>query len=180
MIDEPEVLVTDRLDDRHSGAVRALLAAAFDGRFDDDDWAHALGGTHFLLENGDGESLAHASVVERTIRIGDRRLRTGYLEAVAARPGDQRGGLGSRVVEAASAHIQAGFELGALGTGRVRFYERLGWEVWPGPSGVLMPDGDRLPTADDDGGIFILRTPLTPPLDTSLPIICEWRTGDVW
>ena len=27
-------------------AIRALLDAAFDGDFTDDDWAHALGGTH--------------------------------------------------------------------------------------------------------------------------------------
>ncbi len=43
-----------------------------------------------------------------------------------------------------------------------------------------MANGTRLATPDDDGAILILRTPSTPPLDTSLPITCEWRSGDVW
>ncbi len=88
MSDEPALLVLplDRLDDRRSAAIRSLMDAAFDGDFGEDDWTHALGGTHFLIEDDDGALLAHASVVARTIRIGDLVLRSGYLEAVATRP----------------------------------------------------------------------------------------------
>lgn len=180
MSDDIGLLVLDHLDGRRAVAVRGLLNAAFDGDFGDDDWTHALGGTHFLIEGDDGSVLAYASVVERVIRIGDGQFRTGYLEGVATRPADQGRGLGSRVVDAASAHVLGAFELGALSTGRPFFYERLGWEVWHGTSGVRMPDGTRLPTPDDDDGILILRTPSTPPLDRTQPITCEWRPGDVW
>ncbi len=180
MSDDAGLLVLDRLSGHRAVAVRGLLDAAFEGDFGDHDWTHALGGTHFMIENDDGAALAYASIVERVIRIGDDQFRTGYLEGVATRPADQGRGLGSRVVEAASAQVLDEFELGALSTGRPSFYERLGWAVWQGPSGVLMPDGTRLPTPDDDGGILILRTRSSPPLDTTKPITCEWRPGDVW
>ena len=32
-------------------------------------------------------------------------------------------------------------------------------------------------TEDDDGGIFILRTPSTPSLDLTDPLACDWRIG---
>jgi hypothetical protein len=31
-----------------------------------------------------------------------------------------------------------------------------------------------------DGYILVLPTPLTPPLDLSADISCDWRPGDVW
>ena len=106
-----------------------------DEAFKDDDWAHALGGLHFVL-NVDGAIVSHASVVERTLEIGGRPFRTGYVEAVATAPDAQGQGHGSVVIEAASEHIRATFELGALGTGRRSFYQRLGWQTWLGPAGL--------------------------------------------
>jgi aminoglycoside 2'-N-acetyltransferase I len=35
-------------------------------------------------------------------------------------------------------------------------------------------------TPEEDGGILILRTPMTPPLDLTAALSCEWRPGDVW
>jgi aminoglycoside 2'-N-acetyltransferase I len=163
-------------------AIRTLLWAAFppgdeDG-FDESDWDHALGGTHFLLE-ADGRIVAHASVVERDLQVGDRHLRTGYVEAVATDPAQQGKGYGSRVMREVGAHIHEHFELGALGTGRHAFYERLGWLTWQGPSGVRTAGGP-IRTPDEDGFILVLPTPRTPPLDPTAPISCEWRPGDVW
>ena len=66
-------------------------------RFTDDDWDHALGGVHFVLDL-DGEIVAHASVVEREIHVDGRPLRTGYVEAVATAPGRQGAGFGSLVM----------------------------------------------------------------------------------
>ena len=43
-----EDLSPERLDE-----IRALLMAAFDDGFDDDDWNHTLGGWH-VLANGQG------------------------------------------------------------------------------------------------------------------------------
>jgi aminoglycoside 2'-N-acetyltransferase I len=157
-----------------------LLWAAFvgDEGFTETDWDHALGGIHFVLEQA-GRVVAHASVVERVLWVGDVQLRTGYVEAVATDPGSQGKGLGSRVMSDATNHIRARFELGALGTGRHHFYERLGWETWRGSTFVRAPEG-VLPTPEDDGYILVLRTPTTPTLDLSATLICDWREGDVW
>ena len=146
--------------------------------FTEEDWQHAIGGTHLILEQ-DGRIVAHASVVERMLHIADIPLRTGYVEAVATAPDQQGTGLGTRVMEEVGAVIRDGSELGALGTGAHRFYERLGWETWPGPAYVRTPTGlERTP--DEDGYIMVLRTPSTPPLPERAPISCDWRPGDVW
>ena len=161
-------------------AVRGLLWAAFepDGTFSEDDWEHSLGGLHFVLDL-DGEIVAHASVVERELHVDGRPLRTGYVEAVGTAPDRQGRGLGSIVMQDASAYIRERFELGALGTGRHSFYERLGWLRWKGPTAVRDPEGTRL-TPDEDGDILVLPTPSSPELDLAASISCEWRPGDVW
>lgn len=173
---------TEELTTAEVAAIRALMAAAFgsdeEDAFTDDDWEHAIGGLHFILEV-DGEIVAHASVVERQLHVEGHILRTGYVEAVATAPSRQGAGFGSQVMRNVSAHIREGFELGALGTGRHRFYERLGWRTWAGPSAVRTPDGVH-PTPEDDGYIMVLATPTTPRLDTSSSITCDWRPGDVW
>jgi aminoglycoside 2'-N-acetyltransferase I len=147
-------------------------------RFTDQDWEHALGGLHFILDL-DGEIVTHASVVERGLHVDGRPLRTGYVEAVATAPGHQGAGFGSRVMADVTSWIRERFELGALGTGRHRFYERLGWMTWRGPSSVRTSDGPQ-PTPGDDGYILVLQTPSSPPLDLAAPISCDWRPGDVW
>ncbi len=163
-------------------AIRALMGAAFgsdeEEQFSDDDWQHAVGGVHFVLEL-DVEIVGHAAVVEREIHVGGRALRTGYVEAVATAPERQGMGLGSIVMTDVSEYIRDGFELGGLGTGRQSFYGRLGWQVWAGPTSVRTADGDRR-TPDEDGSVMVLETPTSPPLDLSAPISCDWRPGDVW
>ena len=164
------------------GAIRAILTAAFledeHGGFTEDDWQHAVGGTHFLLEV-EGTLLGHASVVEREIHVGGRPLRTGYVEAVAIDPTHQRTGLGSRLMAAVNEHVDAEYELGALGTGTQPFYEQVGWQIWDGPSGVRTRSGVE-PTQDEDGYILVRRTPRSPALRPGDAITCEWRPGDAW
>jgi aminoglycoside 2'-N-acetyltransferase I len=82
-------------------------------------------------------------------------------------------------MEDVGAIIGGGYELGALGTGRHRFYERLGWRTWQGPCFVRTTEGERR-TPDEEGFIMVLRTPSTPPIDLTDPISCDWRPGDVW
>jgi aminoglycoside 2'-N-acetyltransferase I len=165
-------------------AIRALMDVAFgddeDERFRDEDWAHAVGGRHFIMEV-DGAIVGHASVVERDLHVACRPVRTGYVEAVAVEPGRQGLGFGSMLMERVNAHVRERFELGALGTGRHAFYARLGWQPWRGPSSVRTPTGD-VRTPDEDGYILVLETPSTPiqPLDLDAPISCEWRPGDIW
>lgn len=162
-------------------AIRTLLWAAFppgEEGFTESDWDHAVGGMHFVLEL-DGRIVSHASVVERDIHVGDRHFRTGYVEAVATDPDHQDRGFGSRVMREVGAYIEEHYELGALGTGRHTFYERLGWLTWQGPTGVRT-SGGAIRTPDEDGFILVLPTPRAPALDLTVPISCEWRPGDVW
>ena len=170
--------VSDVVDGGVRAAIRALLDAAFDGHFTDDDWAHALGGTHAIVEV-DGVVVAHAAVVPRILDAGGRELRTGYVEAVAVLPARQRTGLGTAVMRAL-APVIAGYEIGALSTGEWHFYERLGWERWRGQTWARFPEGRRERTPDDDDSLMILRTPRTPALDLSAALVCEARSGDVW
>jgi aminoglycoside 2'-N-acetyltransferase I len=182
-------LGTNDLTTAEEAEIKALMTAAFaqdeHGGFTEDDWQHALGGTHFLFEDdevGDDRArvVGHASVVERALRVGGRPLRTGYVEAVAIEPARQRSGLGSRLMIAVNEHIDAtGFELGALGTGSQAFYERLGWLIWQGHAFVRTDRGDE-PTPDEDCYILVRRTPRSPALRLTDPISCEWRPGDAW
>lgn len=182
--DRPRIrrLTTGDLTGPEVAAIRELMGVAFgsdeDERFSDDDWAHAVGGVHFVLEL-DGRIVTHASVVEREIHVADRPLRTGYVEAVATVPDRQGSGYGSMVMADVGADIRARFELGVLGTGRHRFYRRLGWRTWLGAAFVREANGLRR-TPDDEGHILVLATPSSPPLDLTLPMSCDWRPGDVW
>lgn len=182
--DQPRLrrLSTADLTSREIRVIRGILERAFgsdeEERFTDDDWDHAVGGVHFVLELA-GEIIAHASVVERELHVDGRPLRTGYVEAVATAPDRQGAGFGSLVMADVTSLIKDRFELGALGTGRQRFYERQGWLTWAGPSFVRTSHGPR-PTPEEDGYIMVLPTPSSPPLDLKAPISCEWRPGDVW
>jgi aminoglycoside 2'-N-acetyltransferase I len=174
-------VATHELEAAEIRAIRELLWLAFppgDEAFTEDDWQHALGGRHFVLDR-DGKVLAHASVVERELRVAGRPLRTGYVEAVATHPAEQGRGLGTRVLHAVTSYIREGFELGALGTGAHHFYERLGWLRWQGPTSVRTDSGTSR-TQDEDGDILVLLTPSSPPLDLTAPISCDWRPGDAW
>jgi aminoglycoside 2'-N-acetyltransferase I len=174
------LVATDALTPAELQAIRELCDAAWPaGHFGDDDWHHALGGTHAVCEE-EGEIVAHGSVVPRTLRAGGVDVATGYVEAVATLPVRQRRGFGSAVMRALTGHIDATCPLGALCTGvGPTFYERLGWRLWNGPTSVLV-DGVSRRTPDEDGTVMVRLTPSSPPLDRSQPISCDWRPGDVW
>jgi aminoglycoside 2'-N-acetyltransferase I len=173
-------LTTDELSPEEAAELRDLFDAAFaedpDG-FDDEDWEHATGGLHFLLEE-DGVIIASASVVERELHVGDHRLSTGYVEAVATRPSHQGRGHGSVLMAEVNAYIDANFQLGALG-GDPAFYTRLGWVVWKGPT-YARTDSGLVRTAEEDGFVMVRLTPTTQELDLLAPISCDWRPGEAW
>jgi aminoglycoside 2'-N-acetyltransferase I len=160
-------------------ALRTLFAAAWpDGAFDETDWDHATGGVHVVAEDA-GRIVAHASVVARSLEIGTRALRAGYVEAVATLPELAGRGHGSAVMGEANEVIRARYELGALSTGVHRFYERLGWLRWRGPTFVRTDEETRR-TEEDDDGVMVLPTPSSPDFDLDAAIVCDWRPGDVW
>ena len=174
-------LQTSELSDADIAGIQALLSAAFQhdehGGFTHDDWLHAIGGTHVMLQV-DGAIVGHASIVQRALEIAGRPVRTGYVEAVAIAPELQRQGLGSVLMGVINLHLHA-YDLGALGTGSQPFYQRLGWLIWQGPTGVRV-DGEFQPTPDEDGYILVLPTPTSPPFQLTDAISCNWRPGDVW
>jgi aminoglycoside 2'-N-acetyltransferase I len=173
---------SDELRPDEEAALRELFDEAWsddeEGGFTEQDWGHAVGGVHVIAE-ADGRKVAHASVVERELHTAGHHLPTGYVEAVATRPSHQRQGLGSLVIGAAGELIDRTYRLGALATGVVGFYERLGWVAWRGPTSVRT-DAGLVRTADEDGNVFVRLTPTSPELDLAAPISCEWRPGDVW
>jgi aminoglycoside 2'-N-acetyltransferase I len=174
-------LMSAALTEGEIAVVRAVLRDAFvgDGEgFTDEDWAHALGGIHFLLEE-DGAIVAHAAVVERELHAGTRPIRAGYVEAVATRPDAQRLGHGTRLMHDVNDHIRATFQLGALSAASPAFYARLGWDPWLGATAVRTAAGE-VRTPADDGAVFVLMTPSSPPLDRHAVLSCPWRSGDVW
>jgi len=172
---------TSELAPREIDVLRRMMAAAWksnDGTFTDSDWEHGTGGIHVLVEEG-GEILSHGSVVVRRLEIDAVPVRTGYVEAVATWPEQQRRGYASLVMGEIDEIIRSQYPLGGLSTPVPGFYERLGWELWRGPTFVRTATGTER-TPDDDGGIMVLRTPTSPELDLSGTITCEWREGDVW
>jgi aminoglycoside 2'-N-acetyltransferase I len=170
---------TAELDALAIDGIWTLCLAAFgEVEMRPEDLAHALGGHHFLAE-ADGAIVGHASVVERTLEVGGRPVRTGYVEAVAVLPAWQRQGIATALMASVGAHIRESYALGALGTGHPGFYARLGWRVWQGPTWVRTTDGPER-SEGEDGGILVLETPRTPPMTGHEPISCEWRPGDAW
>jgi len=161
-----------------SMVVEAFAADKVHGAFDDDDWEHGMGGWRVVLVE-DGAPVSTAAVVRRLLQVGGRPFQTGYVEAVATRRGRQGEGLGSRVMERATGIVRERFEMGALGTGRYRFYERLGWERWRGPSFVRRGD-ELVRTPEDDDGLMVLRFGASADVDLTAPIACEERPGDDW
>jgi aminoglycoside 2'-N-acetyltransferase I len=163
-------------------ALRALFDAAWPEPHDSftaEDWYHTLPGIHVIGEE-DGRIVSHAAVVERSIEVGGEARRVGYVEAVATWPPLHGRGFGSAVMREIAAIIESDYELGMLGTGVQGFYQRLGWHIWRGASSVRRPDRTVKATPDEDGYLMALPTTRSGPLDLDAPILCEWRSGDVW
>ncbi len=169
---------TAYLEPSVGAAARALLDDVFAGEMTDADWEHALGGIHALAWEGD-VLIGHASVIQRRLWLGDRALRTGYVEGVGVRA-DRRGrGVGAALMEPLEQVIRGAYDLGALGTTDMArgFYVARGWQQWQGPTSALTPRGiERTP--DEDGEIYVL--PVTVALDVSREITADWRDSDVW
>lgn len=162
------------LDEAHDLCVRA-----FGGRFDDDDWDHALGGLHALVRADGGRLIAHGAVVRRQLLHGGRTLRAGYVEAVAVDPVQRRRGHAAAVMTALEDAVRRAYDLGALSASDegAGLYAARGWTLWRGPTWALTPGG-VVRTPDEDGTIWAL--PATAGLDPDGELTCDWRSGDLW
>ncbi|MFG2736230.1 GNAT family N-acetyltransferase [Streptomyces harbinensis] len=179
----PQILHTAYLDPATRTELRALLDEAFDGEFTDEDWSHTLGGLHALIRAADGRIIGHGAVIQRRLLHGGQTIRTGYLEGVAVRAGHRGHGHGAALLTVLEDIVRRAYDLGALGSSEDAraFYAARGWRQWQGPTSVLTAEGPA-PTADDDGGVYVL--PVLPPADLPLDLggalSCDWRDGDVW
>jgi aminoglycoside 2'-N-acetyltransferase I len=158
--------------------LRRLLEGAFSGDFTDEDWEHALGGWHVVVEDG-GRPVAHAAVVRRQLTVGERVLDTGYVEGVGTAADRHGGGLGTLAMREVETIVRREFEMGALATGEHGFYARLGWERWRGLTYVRR--GARLQRSpEEDDAIMVLRFGPSADVDVTTSIACPARRGDDW
>ncbi|MGW7415078.1 GNAT family N-acetyltransferase [Streptomyces sp. NPDC054863] len=159
--------------------IRALLDAAFDDDFADEDWEHGLGGMHALISE-DGEIVAHGSLVQRRVLHREHSLRIGYVEAVAVRADRRRQGLGGRIMEALEEIVDGAYVFGALSASDAgaALYAGRGWQVWPGELAALGPDGVvRLP--EEEGTTYVRPAAGRSLPDAGAGLFFDWRDGDV-
>lgn len=158
--------------------IRRLLDGAFGGDFSEEDWDHTIGGWHVVVADG-ATIVAHAAVVARNVEVGGRSFHTGYVEGVATAPGREGEGLGSLAMTEVADVLHREFEMGALSTGRHRFYARLGWERWQGPT-FVRHGSQAVRTGEEDDGVMVLRYGPSTGVDLTAPISCPARQGDDW
>ena len=146
------VAQSEDLEPDELSALTALCEAAFGEPFSA-AWSRVGSGLHVMTELG-GRVVAHAMIVDRRLYLGheaDTAIDVGYVEHVATAPESQHQGHGTATMRRIGEIIQEEYVLGGLATGENRFYERLGWETWRGPTGVRMPDGERVRSPSEDG-----------------------------
>lgn len=162
------------------GEIRALLDAAFEGDFADDDWEHSLGGVHALVRDAGGLLIAHGSVVQRRVLHGGRSHRAGYVEAVAVHADRRREGLGHRVMDALERVVDGAYDFGALSASDAgaALYAARGWQVWPGRLAALGPDGP-VPLPDEEGSTYLRPAAGNPLPAPGHPLHFDWRDGDL-
>ncbi|MET9519900.1 GNAT family N-acetyltransferase [Streptomyces sp. NPDC002994] len=178
---------TDRLRTAHTAdlapaaldEIRALLDAAFDGDFGEDDWDHTIGGIHAFVQDDHGLA-AHGSVIQRRVLHRGRSLRVGYVEGVAVRADRRRQGLGGRVMEALERVIDRAYVLGALSASDdgASLYAARGWVVWPGRIAALGPHG-VVPLPDEEGSTYLRPVAAAGLPDASDALFFDWRGGDL-
>lgn len=167
--DAPEGLLED---------ARAVVFAAFNGGFTEDDWDHSLGGWHAVVTDRQ-RVVSHAAVILRELEVGGRIFAAGYVEGVGTDSAARSEGHATRAMTEITTIIRRNFELGALSTEAAAFYERLGWERWRGPTFVRTATG-LTRTEEEDGGIMVYRVGASADIDLTASISCEGRSGDDW
>lgn len=165
---------TAHLPEGTRAALRELLDAVYGDSFSDDDWDHALGGLHTLAW-----LVGHAALVGRAFLLGDMPRRVGYLEAMGVHPAAQRRGIGRAILRRVNLQVARGYDLGALSSSDegLGLYRAGGWAVWRGPLGVMTPGG-IVPTPEEAGGVLVYAP--AGDLSLTLPLTCDFRSGDVW
>jgi aminoglycoside 2'-N-acetyltransferase I len=158
-------------------AIRALLDAAFDNDFADEDNDHAAGGTRVIAMNG-AEIVGHAALVARTVTIAGTPYTVGYVEGVAVAPDRQGQGIGKAIMRQITDMASRDYPISMLSTGEIDFYAKFGWQRFVGES-YVDDYGTTVRTADEDGGLMVYTT-LSHLNAPGVAWVCDWRSGDVW
>ncbi|MDX2010965.1 MAG: GNAT family N-acetyltransferase [Myxococcaceae bacterium] len=160
------------------GSLRELLELSYLGDFSADDWSHTLGGVHVLAWE-DARLIGHGALVPRTLLTAGRAWNTGYVEAVAVRPGHRRRGVASAIMALLEEDVRARFELGALSPSdeALPLYRARSWQPWRGPTFASI-GAHAVRTPDEDGNVFVFTVRDLPALDGELT--CDARSGDPW
>jgi GNAT superfamily N-acetyltransferase len=98
------------------------------------------------------------------------------VESIATLPEFWRRRFGTALFSAASAHIIEAYDIGALSTRRVDFYQRAGWRVWSGRTFVMKIAEFR--PATRLGTLMVILPPRLE-LSTDGDIATAWRRGDI-
>ncbi len=168
------MLVRVTLDSEPDPAARAMFDAVFGAEFTEEDWRHALGGTHAHAYDGDA-LVGHGAVVPRTLWQNGRAYRTGYVEGVAVAASHRRRGVGRALMGALQQVIEDTYELGALAAtdDGAALYAALGWTPVTGFLGLRHANGRVEATPEE---IVFVRGAVDPAQE----LLCEPRPGDVW
>jgi aminoglycoside 2'-N-acetyltransferase I len=170
-----EVLHANQLTSEQLAEIHALCKRAY-GKDLEHLFRTFTDATHVIGYRGSA-IVSHAMWVTRWLQPGNQPpLRTAYVEMVATEPELQGHGFASAVMRRLAGAIHD-FELGGLSPAEAMLYTKLGWDFWQGPLFIRTPEG-LLSTPDDS--VMILRLPITPPLDLTLPLSAEWREGELW
>jgi aminoglycoside 2'-N-acetyltransferase I len=136
------------------------------------------GGLHFLAFQQE-QLVSHALVTTRWLQPEDQSLlKTAYVDAVATLPTHQGQGHGSALMRYLASTIDAEYVIACLETERVKFYERLGWQLWRGPLAGRSAQG-LIPTPEQNG-IMILRLSQTPVLNLYSTLTIECQEERIW
>ena len=158
-------------------AIRALLDAAFECEFSDEDNDHASGGVRVIASDGD-QIVGHAALIARIITIAGTPYRVGYVEGVAVALDRQGQGIGAQIMRQITDMAQRDFVVAMLSTGEIDFYAKFGWQRFVGES-FVDDHGTISRTAAEDEGLMLI-TPLSHLNQPGVAWVCDWRTGDVW
>ena len=90
-----------------------------------------------------GRLVACVQIFPRTLRAGGAALALGGIGSVFTRPERRRSGIASALLTSAEAAMrERGMAIGMLFTGRLAWYESLGWLRWPSARAIYLR-GDR-------------------------------------
>jgi len=158
-------------------AIRALLDAAFENDFADEDNDHANGGVRVIASDGD-HIVGHAALVARTITIAGTPYTVGYVEGVGVLPERQGQGIGAQLMRRITDMAQRDYTVAMLSTGEYDFYAKFGWQRFVGQS-YVDDHGTMTRTAEEDEGLMV-HTALHHLNQAGVTWVCDWRSGDVW